>query len=64
MVRISSYTKQECTPTGENFRTSNQCGKILSYEQVPSQHQKIHTGVKSYKCAEFEISSLKIHNLR
>uniref|UniRef100_A0AC11BLD4 Uncharacterized protein n=1 Tax=Ovis aries TaxID=9940 RepID=A0AC11BLD4_SHEEP len=38
---------------GEKFQDHNQCGKILSYEQVPSQHQKIHTGVKSYKCAEF-----------
>ena len=51
--KISSYTKQECTPTGEKLRDHNQCGKILNYKQVPSQHQKIHTGVKFYECPEF-----------
>uniref|UniRef100_A0A8C6CHV5 KRAB domain-containing protein n=1 Tax=Moschus moschiferus TaxID=68415 RepID=A0A8C6CHV5_MOSMO len=38
---------------GEKLRDHNQCAKILSYKQVPSQHQKIHTGVESYECAEF-----------
>uniref|UniRef100_A0A667HIW6 KRAB domain-containing protein n=1 Tax=Lynx canadensis TaxID=61383 RepID=A0A667HIW6_LYNCA len=42
---------QSCS--GEKLWDHNQCGNILSYKQAPSQHQKIHTGEKSYECAEF-----------
>uniref|UniRef100_A0A8D2DBS1 KRAB domain-containing protein n=1 Tax=Sciurus vulgaris TaxID=55149 RepID=A0A8D2DBS1_SCIVU len=37
----------------EKLWNHNQCRKNLSYKQVPSQYQKIHTGEKSFDCAEF-----------
>lgn len=61
--KISSYTEQEYTP--EKLWDHNHV-KILSYKQISSQHQKIHTGEKSYECAEFvkiftQQSQLKVH---